>query len=213
MELFLFLNDYFTHMGAAIDGEGGFIDKYIGDAIMALFDDAHTDASVRAALGMRKALIGFNKVRSRQGLAPVDMGVGVHVGEVVLGTVGHESRIDSTAIGDAVNLASRVEGLTKTYDCGVLVTQAVVEGLLEPQLFDLRLVARGVKVKGKEDGVDLYEVMGLRADAPGQADLTAAAFKPGQVRPLPGAAWTTMPPDGSRRCRRPWPGSRVPTAA
>jgi adenylate cyclase len=161
-ETFKFLNEYIAHVGAAIDHEGGFIDKYIGDAVMALFDETHTDSALRAAIGMQQALHQFNQIREQQALQPVETGIGLHRGEVVMGTVGFTSRMDSTVIGDAVNVSSRVEGLTKTYHCQILVTDAVIAALAHPENFQLTLVDEFAKVKGKETAVALY-----RLDLPG----------------------------------------------
>jgi class 3 adenylate cyclase/HAMP domain-containing protein len=157
-QLFQFLNDYLGRMGTAIDAHGGFIDKFIGDAIMALFDDAHTDGALDAAIAMRRSLGEFNRERGVAGLPPIENGIGVHAGDVVMGTVGYASRIDPTAIGDAVNLASRIEGLTKDYGCPVLVTGAAVAQLAHPERYRLRLVDEAVKVRGKDDAIVLYEL-------------------------------------------------------
>jgi adenylate cyclase len=157
-EIFKFLNEYIAYVGAAIDREGGFIDKYIGDAVMALFDEPHTDSALRAAIGMQQALQAFNQQREQQGLPPVGTGIGLHRGEVVMGTVGFTSRMDSTVIGDAVNVSSRVEGLTKTYNCQILVTDAVIAALAHSEDFQLELVDEFAKVKGKETAIALYRL-------------------------------------------------------
>lgn len=159
LETFAFLNDYLECMGQAIDKYGGFIDKYIGDAIMALFDDESTDGVLHAAIAMQHSLIEFNQDRQPLGLPSIAVGIGIHRGEVVMGTVGFSSRIDSTAIGDAVNLASRVEQLTKTYGCSILVTEQVIAALKNPEAFQLRLVDKLVKVKGKDEPIAIYELI------------------------------------------------------
>ncbi|MBK1988547.1 adenylate/guanylate cyclase domain-containing protein [Sphaerospermopsis aphanizomenoides BCCUSP55] len=167
MEIFLFLNDYLACMGKAIDEAGGFIDKYIGDAIMALFDDEATDSALRAAILMQQALDKFNYERyqkqedspTKKELPMISVGIGIHRGTVVMGTVGFTSRIDSTVIGDAVNVASRIEGLTKQYECEILVTESVVKSLSHPELFSLRLVDKSVKVKGKDEPIAIYELI------------------------------------------------------
>jgi adenylate cyclase len=161
-EMFELLNDYLARMGAEIDARGGFIDKYIGDAIMALFDDEYPDDALVACLGMRQSLEQWNVERAARGQPRVDTGIGLHRGEVIMGTVGYKSRIDSTVIGDAVNLASRVEGLTKNYDCAVLITEDVVVALRDKDRFVLRLVDAAAKVKGKDVPVRLYAVEGER---------------------------------------------------
>ncbi|HLP87235.1 MAG TPA: adenylate/guanylate cyclase domain-containing protein [Nostocaceae cyanobacterium] len=158
IEIFTFLNDYLACMGEAIDVAGGFIDKYIGDAIMALFDDEATDGALQAAILMHQSLDIFNYERSQKGLPKIAIGIGIHRGDVVMGTVGFTSRIDSTVIGDAVNVASRMEGLTKQYGCQILVTESVVKSLAKPELFCLRLVDKSVKVKGKDEAIAIYEL-------------------------------------------------------
>jgi adenylate cyclase len=155
---FHFLNEYIAHVGGAIDQHGGFIDKYIGDAVMAIFDEPHTDGALRAAIAMQIAIQQFNQKRQQQGLAPIASGIGIHQGEVVMGTVGFASRMDSTVIGDAVNVSSRIESLTKHYNCEILITSAVIDALAQPQAFHLELVEAGVKVKGKATAIDLYRV-------------------------------------------------------
>ncbi|MDX2100284.1 MAG: adenylate/guanylate cyclase domain-containing protein [Leptolyngbyaceae cyanobacterium bins.59] len=157
-EIFDFLNRYLACMGAAIDQTGGFIDKYIGDAIMALFDDEYADSALQAAVKMQEALVEFNRDRHLTGFPEVAIGIGLHRGQVVMGTVGFTSRMDSTVIGDAVNVASRVEGLTKYYDCKILMTDSVVDALARPEAVKLKLVDTGVKVKGKESMVNLYKL-------------------------------------------------------
>ncbi len=156
IKVYAMLNDYLERMGGAIDRAGGFVDKYIGDAIMALFDDEHTDKLLDAIVGMRAELRALNVARAAEGLPPIHNGIGAHGGEVVMGTIGFASKIESTVIGDAVNVASRVEGLTKERGVGVLVTDAVVARLRDPSRVPLRKVAEGVLLRGRVDPVDLY---------------------------------------------------------
>lgn len=158
-EIFTFLNDYLACMGKAIDQAGGFIDKYIGDAIMALFDDTATDGALQAGIFMQEALDKFNDQRKQKGLPKITVGIGIHRGKVVMGTVGFTCRIDSTVVGDAVNVASRVEGLTKHYGCSILITESVVKSLSSPELFPLRLVDQAVKLKGKDEAIAIYEIV------------------------------------------------------
>ncbi|MBK9036373.1 MAG: HAMP domain-containing protein [Myxococcales bacterium] len=160
VKLYAMLNDYLERMGKAIDEAGGFVDKYIGDAIMALFDDEHTDGLLDAILGMSRELAGFNADRAAAGLPPIASGIGAHGGEVVMGTIGFASKIESTVIGDAVNVASRVEGLTKDHGVAVLITDAVVARLRDPGKYRLRKLASGVALRGRVDPVDLYTVDG-----------------------------------------------------
>lgn len=156
LEVFRLLNEYLARMGAAIDAHGGFVDKYIGDAIMAVFDDEHSDGLLRAILAMREGLRAFNAERDAAGLARIEAGIGAHGGDVVMGTIGFASKIESTVIGDAVNVASRVESMTKEHDLGILVTSEIVSRLRDPSAFPLRTVATGVKVRGRGEPVDLF---------------------------------------------------------
>lgn len=160
LETFALLNDYLACMGQVINDAGGFIDKYIGDAIMALFEDESTGSALRAALAMQQALAVFNAERRRKAQPVVNIGIGIHRGEVVMGTVGFTSRIESTVIGDPVNVAARVEGLTRKYNRTVLVTESVIAALKYPEDFELRLVDDAVKVKGKDELVAIYELIG-----------------------------------------------------
>lgn len=165
-ENFLFLNDYLQVIGPVIWGHGGFIDKYIGDAIMALFSGSRVgvaDDSVAAAISMLEELKEFNKQRQRTGSAPIAIGVGIHTGQLRLGTVGFEKRMETTVIGDTVNLASRVESLTKKYGISVAITSSTLQCLKEPAPFLVREIDT-VQVKGKENAVTIYEVFNSDAD-------------------------------------------------
>jgi adenylate cyclase len=156
------LNEYFERMVDVVFQHGGVLDKYIGDAIMSLFgapfakpDDA--DRAVAVANGMMLALRQLNVVRAARGGAPIDIGVGIATGEVVVGTIGSPSRMEYTAIGDSVNLASRLEGANKYYRTKILVSESTVRAMTTPM--PLREVDL-IKVKGKHRPVAVYEVMG-----------------------------------------------------
>lgn len=157
-ETFHLLNEYLACMGTAIDAHEGFIDKYIGDAIMALFDTDHSDNALQAALEMQRSLQEFNQQQTKNHQPHIQIGIGVHRGEVIMGTVGFTSRIESTVIGDAVNVAARIESLTRQYNCGIITTNAVVNDLLQPENFSLKLIDEAVKVKGKGEAIAIYEV-------------------------------------------------------
>jgi class 3 adenylate cyclase len=154
-ENFAFINAYLEHMGPVIREHGGFIDKYIGDAIMALFEKA--EDGVRAGLAMMEALERFNAVRVAEGLAPVNIGIGLNTGSLMMGTIGELHRMDGTVISDAVNLASRVESLTKVYRVGMLLTQYTYEHLAAPDAQAIRPIDV-VIVRGKTRPVVLFEV-------------------------------------------------------
>ncbi len=151
------LNRYFPSMERPITEEGGFIDSFAGDEIMALFD-ASADASVRAGIAMWRSLDEFNLRSLAHGQPTLQMGIGVNTGPVVLGTVGGQNRIQCTVIGDTVNLASRIEQLTKLYGARMLIGEETLRRLGNPAAFSIRRVDR-VAVKGKNAAVDLYEVI------------------------------------------------------
>lgn len=155
-ETLIFLNDYLVRMNSVIKKNGGFIDKFIGDAIMAVFDSENSDAVLNTAEGMMKELARFNRERSRDKKSPVKIGIGIHFGPVVLGTIGSDDRMDSTIIGDSVNLAARMEGLTKIYGCPVMITDEVVSSISATDQKWIREVDT-VKVKGKDTPVRVYD--------------------------------------------------------
>jgi class 3 adenylate cyclase len=154
-ENFAFINAYLEHMGPVIRAHNGFIDKYIGDAIMALFESA--DDAVRASLGMLEVLDRFNAVRLAARKEPINIGIGLNTGTLMMGTIGEKHRMDGTVISDAVNLASRVEGLTKVYRVHLLISQHTWEKLADPRAYELRPIDV-VVVKGKTRPVTVFEV-------------------------------------------------------
>lgn len=153
-ENFNFINEYLSRMQPFIAQYHGFIDKYIGDAIMALFPTSANDA-LDAAIGMLKSLHEYNEDRPKR--EQLRIGIGLHTGTIMLGTVGGENRMDSTVIGDAVNLSSRVEGLTKVYGVNLLITEHTLAKLHAPESYAMREIDR-VAVKGKRKPVTVYEV-------------------------------------------------------
>ncbi|MEG3959683.1 adenylate/guanylate cyclase domain-containing protein [Microcoleus sp. herbarium2] len=161
-ENFNFINAYLSRMEPAITSNNGFIDKYIGDAIMALFSDFADDA-VKAGIAMLNILTNYNEDRQRVGYVPIQIGIGINSGSLMLGTVGGKSRMDSTVISDAVNLASRIEGLTKDYSVPLLISHQTLERLRNPADYAIRIVDK-VQVKGKSQYVVVYEV--FDADPP-----------------------------------------------
>ena len=155
-ENFNFLNSYLSRVGPVIRQHDGFIDKYIGDAIMALFPDSAKDA-LQAALAMQKEVALYNQYRHQQGYAPISIGIGLHTGNLMLGTIGESERLETTAIADAVNLASRLEGLTKLYGAGILISLHTLIRVEDIENYSFRFLDR-VRVKGKSKPVAVYEV-------------------------------------------------------
>ncbi len=161
-ENFRFINSYLTYISPVIREHQGFIDKYIGDAIMALFSGG-ADNAVKAGIAMLNKLVEYNQHRIDSGYKPIAIGIGVSTGLLMLGTVGEPNRLDATVISDAVNLASRTEGLTKNYGISFLITDKTFNRLQNPADYAIRCIDE-VKVKGKLESVTFYEV--FDADPP-----------------------------------------------
>jgi class 3 adenylate cyclase len=159
---FKFINAYLSRMEPAIVAHQGFIDKYIGDAIMALFSGSADDA-VKAGIAMLHRLTEYNQHRINSGYMPIQIGIGINTGSLILGTVGGQNRMDSTVISDAVNLASRIEGLTKKYGASLLMSHHTFAQLEDVNQYAFRLIDR-LQVKGKSAEVSVYEV--FDADPP-----------------------------------------------
>jgi PAS domain S-box-containing protein len=159
---FKFINAYLSRMEPLIIAHHGFIDKYIGDAIMALFSGSADDA-VQAGIAMLHYLTEYNQHRANSGYVPIHIGIGINTGSLMLGTVGGQNRMDSTVISDAVNLASRIEGLTKQYGVSLLISHHTFAQLNDVNQYTFRLVDQ-VQVKGKSAVVSVYEI--FDADPP-----------------------------------------------
>ncbi|MCB1139765.1 MAG: GAF domain-containing protein, partial [Leptospiraceae bacterium] len=155
-ENFRFINSYLSRIGPLVRESGGFIDKYIGDAVMALFEKP--DQAIRAARAMMLELDAYNSGRIKGGYEPIRIGVGVHTGVLRLGIIGEEGRIEGTVIGDTVNLASRLEGLNRSYGSSVIASDSTVEYLKGSTLFSFRALDR-VRVKGKQRDTWIYELL------------------------------------------------------
>lgn len=169
VEILSLLNEYFTALTSVIEVNGGVVDKYIGDAVMALFGApvAHADAAARAvntALGMQAALAAVNREFIARGGNEIHIGVGINTDEVVVGNMGSKSRLNYTVIGDGVNLASRIEGLTKNYGVAIIVSESTVAEADEFVYQELDLV----RVKGRKDPVRVFQPLdkALKEDGP-----------------------------------------------
>ncbi len=163
-ELVALLNDYLTPMTEIVFEEEGTLDKYIGDAIMALFNapieiPGHPKRACTAALSMINRIPELNLEWAKRGLPPIYIGIGLNTGEAVVGNMGADLRFDYTAIGDMVNLASRLEGMTKVYGVEIVASEYTVKGAKDEFLFrELDYV----RVKGKEKPVAIYELMDFK---------------------------------------------------
>jgi len=155
-ENFKFVNTYLSKMGPIVRENDGYIDKFIGDAIMALFEKSPDDA-VRTSVKMLDELREFNKVRIREGNDPIRIGIGVNTGMMMLGTLGESDRMEGSVISDAVNIAARLEGLTKLYKTPLLISGETLLKI-EDSIFETRLIDK-VAVKGKVKPIMVHEVL------------------------------------------------------
>ena len=165
---FAFLNSHWAGLGPVVRGHGGFIDKFIGDGVMALFGGT-PDAGISAAIDIQRAVRQQNLGRTEQ----VRVGVGVHTGSLMLGTVGDEMRMEGTVISDAVNLASRIESLSKLYGASVIVSGEIRSRLVNLSAFRMRLLDR-VRVMGRREPVEIFEVLDALEEREQQAKLAGS---------------------------------------
>ncbi|MEA5496794.1 adenylate/guanylate cyclase domain-containing protein [Limnoraphis robusta BA-68 BA1] len=153
---FKFINAYLARMEPAILENYGVIDKYIGDAIMALFG-CSADHAVQAGIDMLKRLSEYNQTRSRPDRTPIRIGIGINTGDLMLGIVGGKAHMATTVVSDAVNLAARLETLTKKYGVPLLISENTYFRLNDPDAYAVRLIDR-VVVPGKSKRVSVFEV-------------------------------------------------------
>ncbi|MGD9077921.1 MAG: adenylate/guanylate cyclase domain-containing protein, partial [Desulfobacterales bacterium] len=155
-ESFNFINAFLNRVSPVINAHRGFIDNFQGDGMMALFPESADDA-VQAAIAMHAAVSEYNKDRKKKGFQPIGIGVGLHIGDLMLGIIGHEERMQGTVVADAVNLASRLEGLTRIYGSTISISEPTLSQLKDPDKYKHRFVDK-VQVKGKKDPVSVHEV-------------------------------------------------------
>ena len=177
-ELSEVLNAYLSTMTHIVQHQRGTIDKYIGDAIMAFWNAPvdltdHASRAVQTALEMQAALPQLNKEFAARGWPDVKIGVGVNTGRMSVGNMGSEFRMSYTVMGDAVNLGSRLEGITKQYGVGILVTQTTVEA--DPVHVFMKV--DDVRVKGKAKPVAIYQPLGRKDELSEQAVMSARVFE------------------------------------
>jgi len=176
-EVVTFLREYLSEMTEAVFVHGGTVDKYIGDAIMALYNvpfeaPDHAAQAVRTALEFQRRLQPLAERFAAKHGGELRCGVGINTGDAVVGTIGSRQRLEYTAIGDTINLGSRLEGITKDFNVPVVISEAT--WLEVKELFDTRYLGE-VTVKGKEIPVKIYTVVDRTLDPAGQENLAAAA--------------------------------------
>ena len=160
-EIFKFVNIIYGIAGPIIRNHGGFVDKYIGDAVMALFESA--DAAVEAGIEIYRSIVLNKETAQRLNVSEINIGVGIHTGMAEIGIVGEEERLSGTVISDTVNLSSRLESLTKTYKTAMLISKDTLDHMKTSDSLDLRYLGM-VQVAGVNEVRSLYEVLDCLPD-------------------------------------------------
>ncbi len=150
----LLLNIYFDGIGAIIHEHGGYVDKFLGDGIMVIFENPESDHAILSAMEIQKYVKKFQiSALGKQ----LDIGIGINTGEVIMGTIGTKNRMDATVIGDNVNTASRIQGLTRKFGKNILISEATYRAVGRPETFEFEAIGEE-RVRGKEMPVKLYSV-------------------------------------------------------
>lgn len=157
-ENFAFINSYLARVVPIIKENNGFVDKYVGDGIMALFPGPQgPDEAIRSAIAMQTKMVEYNGHRAKVGYRPISMGVGVHTGDLMLGVVGVDDRMENTVISDAVNLSSRLQSITKAFNIGLAISEQAFKELEDPGSYMYRFIGK-VKVRGKAAPVSVFDI-------------------------------------------------------
>ncbi|MGH7126220.1 MAG: adenylate/guanylate cyclase domain-containing protein, partial [Stellaceae bacterium] len=187
-ELTTFINEFLQPMTDVVMAHDGVIDKYIGDCIMAFWnaplpDPRHAAHAVATAKAMRRTLVGLNAERGRhtsaagQVFKPLRIGVGLNTGECCVGNMGSHQRMEYTVLGDAVNLASRLEGASKTYGVDLILSESTARQVPEESLAELDLI----RVKGRDQAVRIFTLLDVEADTDGN-ELASVLARHRQIR-------------------------------
>ncbi|MEG4247119.1 adenylate/guanylate cyclase domain-containing protein [Microcoleus sp. Pol10D4] len=161
-ENFDFINNYLQQVSPEIRKHNGFIVKYIGDGVMAVFPDGVDDA-IQAGIVKLEQLQKYNQSRKINGDIPLKIGIGIHVGDTMVGIIGDANRMQADAISDHVNLTARLEGLTKYYGVSLLISGDVVQRLSQPEKYHIRFLDRAI-VKGRQEAITVCEVLDVEVE-------------------------------------------------
>lgn len=162
-ENFAFVNAYLKRVSPEIRNNHGLIVKFLGDGMMAVFPESADDA-IAAGVAMFRAVELYNQERQQDGRLPINVGIGVHVGHMMLGMVGEEGRMQGDAFSDTVNLTARLEGLTKFYGVSLLMSGQALEHLSHLENYEIRFLDRAI-VKGRNEPISVYEVLDAEDEA------------------------------------------------
>ncbi|MEG5163435.1 adenylate/guanylate cyclase domain-containing protein [Microcoleus sp. AT3-A2] len=161
-ENFDFINNYLQQVSPEIRKHNGFIVKYIGDGVMAVFPDGVDDA-IQAGIVKLEQLQKYNQSRKINGDIPLKIGIGIHVGDTMVGIIGDANRMQADAISDHVNLTARLEGLSKYYGVSLLISGDVVQRLSQPEKYHIRFLDRAI-VKGRQEAITVCEVLDVEVE-------------------------------------------------
>ncbi|MGE5381374.1 MAG: adenylate/guanylate cyclase domain-containing protein [Methylocystaceae bacterium] len=153
---FNFIKSYLSWMGPVISSNDGLIDKYTGSGFLALFPD-HADQALQAAIELRKRLVDYNAGRKRAGYVPIDIGVGIHKGPLMLGIIGEEKRMAGTVISDHVNVAAFLQSLTNKLACSIIVTEDFLKAMENSHRYEYRSLGR-IQAEGRDEPLLLYDI-------------------------------------------------------
>lgn len=174
---FNFINSFLSRVSPIIRQNNGFIDKYLGDGIMSIFQTCADDA-IQAAIDMQQEIVTYNRHRHNSNYAPIRIGIGVHTGKLMLGIIGDGQRLQGTVISDAVNLASRLEDATKLFGAFIITSADTIQKLDDPQRYLYRFLGL-VQVRGRLGAEPIYEILGDWEPAWEMKQQTKEAFNTG----------------------------------
>ena len=160
LENFAFVREYAERMGPIIERHGGFISQYLGDGIMAIFQDNPASA-LMACLQMQEDIDKYNKILESRGIEPIKVGMGMHTGPLVMGIIGDDLRWDATLISDTVNTASRIESTTKDYEADILLSYDSASQIKDIEDYNLNPIGE-LKVKGKTITIEIFECISYK---------------------------------------------------
>ena len=165
-ENFNFINTYLQQISPEIRKHNGFIVKYMGDGLMAVFPEGVDDA-IQAGIVKLEQLQKYNQSRKMNGEIPLNIGIGIHVGDTMVGIIGDANRMQADALSDHVNLTARLESLTKYYGVSLLISGDVVQRLSQPEKYHIRFLDRAI-VKGRQEAITVFEVLDVEVE-PGRS--------------------------------------------
>jgi class 3 adenylate cyclase len=155
-ENFNFVNEYLKLVSPIIQKHEGFVVKFLGDGMMAIFPYGVADA-VQAGIEKARAVQAFNDTLKLRGLPPISVGIGIHTGPMMVGMIGEDLRMQGDAFSDNVNLTARLEGLNKFYGSSIIVSEEIVRQISQPEDFKMRSLGKAI-VKGRVNALGLYEI-------------------------------------------------------